>query len=67
MSIELIETFKKRALEDGFREAIVDDIIKNTFKTITARLDEVPKYQEKLRRDIISIALHVAWIRKKLR
>ena len=54
MSIELVKTFKQRAMESGLKEAQIDRIIRDTFAEIIARLDEIPSYRETLRKTMIT-------------
>ena len=58
---ELVDTFKKRALEGGFNESRVDSILhfalEYTFKDITTRLDQVPKHYEGIRKALIEYGI----------
>ena len=53
MSIELVENFKKCAIEGGFKEANVDRILSCVFEEITTRLDRVPSHRKGIEEALI--------------
>ena len=65
MSIDLVGNFKKRALEVGFTEKRVDEIIKFLYEEIMARLEKIPAEYEKLKEEIITKSMEYGLDKKK--
>ena len=53
MSIDLVDNFKKHAIDGGFKEANVDRILSCVFEEITTRLDEVPSHRKGIEKALI--------------